>query len=70
MSYERLSELEDYKNKLGTELNELLQVEKEKEDERMKNYAGEADEEVKKILEDAISKDRMESSMKVKTFNE
>ena len=70
LSTDRLSELEDYKNKLGTELNLLIQIEKEKEEERMKNYTNEADEEIKRILENAITKDRLVSSKKVKTFNE
>lgn len=70
MSQEKINELENYKIRLGTELNEFIQKEKEKEDERMKNYTNEADEEIKKILEDAINKDRMESSNRVKAFNE
>jgi len=67
---EKFNELEDYKNKLGIELNELIKKEKENEDQRMKKYTNEADEEIKKILQDAINKDRMESSKRVKEFNE
>ena len=51
-------------------MNELIQMEKEKEDQRMKNYTDEADEKIKKILEDAISKDRLESSKRVREFNQ
>lgn len=65
-----LNKLEEYKSKLGNELNDLIQTEKEKEEERLKKYTDEADEEIKKILEDSIQKDRMESSRKVMAFNE
>ena len=65
-----LNKLKDYKSKLGNELNEIIQQEKEKEEDRLKNYTNEADEEIKKILEDAINKDRVESSKRVMSFNE
>jgi len=62
--------LEEYKSKLGDELNNLIKLEKDKEEERLKNYTNEADEEIKKILEDSINKDRIESSRRVMAFNE
>ena len=67
---EKNNELENLKNKLGIELDELIKREKEKEDQRMKNYTNEADDEIKKILQNAINRDRMESSNRVKEFNE
>jgi len=36
----------------------------------MKNYTEEADDAIKKILEDSINKDRLESSRKINDFNE
>ena len=67
---ESLNKLQEYKSKLGNELNEIIKQEKEKEEDRLKNYSDEADEEIKKILEDAINKDRKESSKRVMSFNE
>jgi hypothetical protein len=67
---EKNNELENLKNKLGIELDELIKREKEKEDQRIKNYTNEADDEIKKILQNAINRDRMESSNRVKEFNE
>jgi hypothetical protein len=62
--------LEDYRNKLGVEYKELIQKEKEKDEQRLKNYTEDADDEIKKILEDAFNKERMESSRIIKDFNE
>lgn len=62
--------MEEYKNNLVCELNDFIQKEKKKEDERMKDITEEADEEIKKILENAIKKDRLDSSKRVKAFNE
>lgn len=62
--------LQEYKTKLGNELNEMIKLEKEKEEERLKSHSKEADEEIKKILEESINKDRLESSRKVMMFNE
>ncbi len=62
--------MEDYRNKLGVEYKELIQKEKEKDEQRLKNYTEDADDEIKKILEDAFNKERMESSRIIKDFNE
>lgn len=62
--------IEEYKNQLNEELNKIIQEEKEKEDERMKKYTEEAEEEIKKILEEAIVKERKASSRRVVLFNE
>ena len=62
--------IDEYKNNLNLELNKIIQEEKEKEDERMKKYTEESDEQIKKILEDAIIKERSESSKRVMIFNE
>lgn len=67
--YEK-DKLEKYRSKLGNELNDLIKLEKEKEEERLKNYNIEADDEIKRILEDSINKDRLESSRKIMSFNE
>jgi hypothetical protein len=68
-AYEK-DKLEKYKSKLGNKLNNLIKIEKEKEEERLKNYNIEADDEIKRILEDSINKDRLESSRKIMAFNE
>ena len=68
-AYEK-DKLEKYKSKLGNKLNNLIKLEKEKEEERLKNYNIEADDEIKRILEDSINKDRLESSRKIMAFNE
>jgi len=62
--------IDEFKSKLIQELNKIIQEEKEKEDERMKKYTEESDEEIKKILEEAIAKERNESSKRVFIFNE
>ncbi len=62
--------IDNYKNQLNQELNKIIQEEKEKEDERMKKYTDEADEEIKKIVEDAIVRERNASSRRVILFNE
>jgi hypothetical protein len=63
-------QLQEFKAKLVKELNQIIKIEKEKEEERLKNHSIEADEEIKKILEDSINKDRLISSRKVMEFNE
>lgn len=69
-SEEMKRKVEDYKISLNEELNKIIKEEKEKEDERMKKYTEEADDRIKQILQDAITKDRMESSKRVMRFNE
>jgi len=71
MSVEEVKrKIEDFKYRLNLELTKLIQEEKEKEDERMRKYNEETDELIKKVLEEAISKERNESSKRVFSFNE
>ena len=67
---EMKKKIEEFKNILNKELNDIIQDEKVKEDERMKKYTEESDEQIKKILEESISKERKESSKRVMLFNE